>query len=327
MAKVSVIITIFNREKYLEDCVRSLLEQTLNEMEFVFVDDASTDGSLSLLKRILKDYPQRCSQVKIIEQQINQGRAVARQIGIDNVTGEYVIHADSDDWVDLNMYETLLQRAEISNADVVGCNLVHEYSFGQRVFRQSYSDNMDENIKGLLNGKIFPSLCTSLTRTKIIRDNHITFPQGLDTGEDLLFNLNLYLHAKNVIGIDSALYHYRHTEDSGSYHITQEVIDSVIEVSKRIETLMIKHNKYNVFYYDILYRKFTMKNALISTYDNEENNQQWLKLFPETHQYILGYKQFSWKRRVELWLASKNLFSCARLFQRFLEWQHSFRHL
>lgn len=327
MAKVSVIVTIYNREKYLENCVRSLFEQTLDDMEFIFVDDASKDRSLALLNSIISDYPNRLSQIKIMEQTVNSGRAVTRQIGLDNVTGEYVIHADSDDWVDANIYELLLNKAEETNADIVGCNVVHEYSFGQRVFRQSYSDNMDENIKGLLNGKIFPSLCTSLTRTKLIRDNHITFPQGLDTGEDLLFNLNLYLHAKNVRGINAALYHYRHTEDSGSFQHTPQSIRSVIDVSNEIEKLMIEAGCYDKYNYEIQFRKFSMKCALVENFDNEEYNQQWLKLFPETHKYILGYKQFSWKRRVELWLASKNLFSCARLFQRFLEWQHSFRHL
>ncbi len=324
--KVSVIVTIYNREKYLEKCVRSLLEQTLEDIEYVFVDDASTDGSVPLLEKIIEDYPNRLSQIKIIKQKLNGGRAVARQIGIDNVSGKYVIHADSDDWVDSNMYELLWQRAEKEDADIVGCNIMHEYDSGQSVFKQSYSNDMNENIRGLLDGKIFPSLCTSLTRTSLIKDYNIKFPQGLDTGEDLLFNIHLYLHANCVKGIDAASYHYRHTEDSGSYQLTPKSIDSVIEVSKRIDKLMKDTGKFAMFYKEIQYRKFTMKCALITTYENEDYNSAWLNLFPETHKYIWSYKQFSWKRRLELWLAAHNLFSLARMFQNFLKWQHHLRH-
>ncbi len=324
--KVSVIITVFNREKYVVDCARSLFEQTLDDVEYVFIDDASTDHSVELLKNLFEEYPSRIPLTKLICMETNGGRAVARQKGIDNVTGEYVIHVDSDDWVDLNMLELLYAKAKETNADIVGCNVTHEYERSKSVFKQSYSGDMDEDIRRLLNGKLFPSLCTSLTRTSLIKENHISFPQGLDTGEDLLFNLNLYLYAHRVVGIDNPSYHYRHTEDSGSFHHTAKSIQSVIEVSRRIESLMRETGNYEKFESEIQFRKFSMKCALITDFENKENNRAWLKLFPETHQYIWSYKQFSWKRRVELWLAAHNQFEMAILFQKLLKWQHSFKY-
>ena len=323
--KVSVIVTVYNREKYLEECVRSLFEQTLDNVEYVFIDDASTDQSVSVLRRLLDDYPLRKSMTNMICQKTNGGRAVARQIGIDHVTGEYVIHVDSDDWVDLDMMELLYNRAKETDADIVGCNVTHEYRNSKRTFRQSYSNDMDENIRNLLNGQLFPSLCTSLTRTSLIKDNHITFPQGLDTGEDLLFNLHLYLHAYKVVGIDNPSYHYRHTEDSGSFKHTEKSINSVIEVARRIETLMKETGNYEKYEDDIQFRKFSMKCALITSFDNKEYNKAWLHLFPETHRYIWSYKQFSWKRRVEFWLAAHNQFGLAVCFQKLLKWQHGVR--
>lgn len=324
--KVSVIITIYNREKYIEDCTRTLFEQTLDDVELLFVDDASTDDSMMILRKLLENYPKRKALTKIICLEKNGGRAVARQTGIDHSTGEYVIHVDSDDWVDLDMLEKLYEKAKETHADIVGCNVTHEYRNYKRIFSQDYSDDMEENIRRLLNGKIFPSLCTSLTRSSLIRDNHITFPQGLDTGEDLLFNLNLYLHAQKVVGIDSPFYHYRHTEDSGSFKHTEKSIDSVIEVSRRIEALMRETGNYEKFEHEILFRKFSMKCALITKFDNQAYNQLWLKLFPETHKYIWSYKQFSWKRRVELWLAAHNQFRLAIFFQKLLKWQNRLKH-
>lgn len=324
--KVSVIVTIYNREKYLRDCVCSLFEQTLDNVEFIFVDDGSTDNSLSLLDEIMELYPSRKPQIVIIRLEKNCGRAVARQTGINNVKGEYVIHVDSDDWVDRDMFELLYQKAKESDADIVGCNITHEYSNYQRIYKQNYSDNMDENIRRLLNGKIFPSLCTSLTRTSLIKDNYITFPQGLDTGEDLLFNLQLYLRANKVIGVDAPSYHYRHTVDSGSFQHTEKSIESVIEVARRIESLMKEMGNYEKYEEEIKFRKFSMKSALITSFDNKEINNIWLNLFPETHRSIWQYRQFSWKRRFEYWLAAHNMFFFASLFQRILEIQHSIRH-
>lgn len=325
--KVSVILTIYNREKYIEKCIRSLLEQTLDNVEFVVVDDASTDSSLAILNTVLEEYPDRKPQVNLICLEKNAGRAVARQTGINHVKGEYVIHVDSDDWVDSDMLELLYSKAKETDADIVGCNVTHEYRTRQRIFKQSYSGDVEEDIRRLLNGKLFPSLCTSLTRTSIIRENDITFPQGVDTGEDLLFNLNLYLYAHKVVGIDNPSYHYRHTEDSGSFQHTEKSIKSVIEVARRIETLMRETGNYEKYERDILFRKFSMKCALVTDFKNKDYNKEWLNLFPETHSYIWKYKQFSWKRRVELWLAAHNMFTLARCFQKMLKIQHKVRHL
>ena len=325
--KVSVILTIYNREKYIEKCIRSLLEQTLDNVEFVVVDDASTDSSLAILNNVLEEYPDRKPQVNLICLEKNAGRAVARQTGINHVKGEYVIHVDSDDWVDSDMLELLYSKAKEIDADIVGCNVTHEYRTKQSVFKQSYSGDVEEDIRRLLNGKLFPSLCTSLTRTSIIRDNGITFPQGLDTGEDLLFNISLYLYVHKVVGIDNPSYHYRHTEDSGSFKHTEKSIKSVIEVARRIETLMRKTGNYEKYEQEILFRKFSMKCALVTDFKNKDYNKEWLNLFPETHSYIWKYKQFSWKRRVELWLAAHNMFTLARCFQKMLKIQHKVRHL
>jgi glycosyltransferase involved in cell wall biosynthesis len=325
--KVSVVITIYNREKYIKDCVCSLFEQTLDDIEFVFVDDASTDKSLLILHELVDKYPIRKSYVKVIHMETNGGRAVARQIGIDSANGEYIIHVDSDDWIDKNMMELLYKRAKETDADVVGCNIIHEYGDSHCVFKQKYSDEMDENIRRLINGTIFPSLCTSLTRTSIIKDNYIMFPKGLDTGEDLLFNLNIYLHANRLAYIDSPCYHYRHTEDSGSFRHTDKSIKSVIKVACKIECLMKEQGKYEDYEYEIQYRKFFMKCALITDFNNADYNKTWLNLFPETHKYIWSYKQYTWKRRIEFWLAAHNLFGLARLFQRVLRWQNHIKHL
>jgi glycosyltransferase involved in cell wall biosynthesis len=325
--KVSIIIAVYNCENYIEACARSLFEQTLNDIEYVFVNDATPDNSITILEKVIEDYPTREPFIIIINLVKNSGVSNARRIGIENAAGEYVIHADSDDWVDKDMYERLYRKAKENDADIVGCNFRHEFTDIQYVFHQQYADSMEENISRLINGRIFPSLCTSLTRRSIIEDNGISFPVGLNMGEDLFFNLQLYLHAKKIVSMDWAPYHYRHTEDSSCVQRTKKSIDSDIEIAGLIEKLMKEKNLYEKYAKDIDYRKFFSKLPLAQDLDNKDNYQEWLNIYPETNKNIWQYKQLGWKQKLELWFAANNMLPAAKTFKQVLEWQHKIRHL
>ena len=325
--RLSVIITIYNCEKYIGACARSLFEQTLDSIEYIFVNDATPDNSISMLEKVINDYPNRKPYVKIINLEKNGGVSNARRIGIENATGEYVIHADSDDWIDKDMYERLYKKAKQTDADIVGSNFRHEFTDIQYDFHQQYADTMEENISRLINGKIFPSLCTSLTRRSLIEDNGITFPVGLNMGEDLFFNLQLYLHAKKIVNMDWAPYHYRHTEDSSCVQRTRKSIDSDIEIAGLIEKLMKEKNLYEKYAKDIEYRKFFSKLPLVQDLDNKDNYQEWLNIYPETNKNIWQFSQLSWKQKLELWFAANNMLPAAKTFKRMLELQHNIRRL
>lgn len=101
MPKVSVIIPVYGVEKYIERCVRSLFEQTLDDIEYIFVDDCCLDRSIEILDNVIKEYPNRRTDIKIVHHKENKGLAQARQSGIKVATGEYFVHCDSDDWVTL----------------------------------------------------------------------------------------------------------------------------------------------------------------------------------------------------------------------------------
>ena len=325
--RISIITTIYRSEYYIEKCARSLFAQTLDNVEYIFVNDATPDNSISILDTIIKDYSYRNTSIKVINIEKNQGVANARNVGIENATGEYVIHCDSDDWVDNDMYERLYQKAKETNADIVACNFRHEFSDFQYDFHQQYADNMEENIRRLINGKIFPSLCTSLTRRSLFTENNLSFPVGLNMGEDLFFNLQLYLHANKIVSMDWAPYHYRHTEDSSCVQRTRKSIDSDIAIAGMIERLMKERNLYEKYAKDIEYRKFFSKLPLMEDLNNRNNHQAWLSIFPETNKNIWEYDQLDWKRKTELWLAANNMLPMAKTFKQLLEFQHKIRHL
>lgn len=325
--KVSIIITIYNHEMFIEECARSLFEQTLQEIEYIFVDDASSDGSLEKLCKTIELYPHLQSSIKIVRLKKNMGVSNARRVGISHVTGEFVIHADSDDWVDRDMYEKLYVQAKETGADIVGCNIYQEYSDYKFILRQQYAKTVKENIKRLINGEIHPSLCTSLTRTKLITSHNITFPEGVKMGEDLYYNLQTFLYAKKIIGIDFAPYHYRHTRYSSSFHHTRTTIDSGILIGRKIEELMMKCQRYDEFDKEIAFRKFSLKMPLVINFDSTENYRYWLDIFPETHQYIWKFKKLDWKLRMELWAAAHRLYPVAKIIKIILDCQHRLRHL
>ena len=325
--KVSIIIAIYNCEKYIEECARSLFEQTLDCIEYIFVNDATPDDSIIILNSIIEEFPARKPYIKIINLEKNSGVSNARNIGIHNAIGEYVIHADSDDWVDKDMFERIYHKAKETDADIVGCNFRHEFSDIQYDFHQQYGDTMEENISRLINGRIFPSLCTSLTRRSLIVDNSISFPEGLNMGEDLFFNLQLYLHAKKIVSMDWAPYHYRHTDNSSCVQRTRKSIDSDIAIAGKIEKLMRDQKMYEIYANDIEYRKFFSKLPLIKDLRNEILYKEWLSIYPETNKKIWKYEQIDWKHKIELWLAAKGLLSVARAFHYFLKFQHAIKHL
>jgi len=324
--KISTIITIYNCEKYIEQCIRSLLKQSLDNIEYVFINDATLDKSVTILYNIIEEYPNRKKNIKIIHLDKNGGVSNARHIGIKNATGEYIIHCDSDDWVERDMYERLYNKAKDTDADIVGCNFRHEFYDTQYDFHQQYADTVEENISRLINGKIFPSLCTSLTRRSLIEENNISFPKGLNMGEDLYFNLQLYLCAKKIVCLDWAPYHYRHTENSSCVQRTRKSIDSDIAIANMIEQIMKEKNLYEKYAADIEYRKFFSKLPLMTDLSNNKNYKDWLNTYPETNSNIWKYKQLDWKRKTELWLSANHMLPMAKAFKQLLEFQHKLRH-
>ena len=166
MPKVSVIVPVYGVEKYIERCARSLFEQTLDDIEYLFIDDCTTDRSIEILQQVLEEYPQRKPQVTIHRMEQNSGQAAVRKWGMQNATGEYVIHCDSDDWVDTDMYRAMYEKAKEEDADVVLCGFVR--SDGERILSKQDNaffeckGNKKQLIQSLLIGKDLSSLWNKL---------------------------------------------------------------------------------------------------------------------------------------------------------------------
>lgn len=220
--KVSVIVPVYGVEKYIGRCVRSLFGQTLEDIEYIFVDDCTPDGSISVLNSVLSSYPARQEQVKIIRHEKNEGLVHARQTGLKAASGEYIAHCDSDDWVDTNLYGTLYDQAAAQGSDMVA--FVCKYTDGERTIKEALTGNRTETaecLADMIHGKMWWSLCNKLIRRDVYRHRDIIYPTD-GMGEDMCLSLQLLYHCKSISYNHDVCYHYYQNPTSMTKVQTEE---------------------------------------------------------------------------------------------------------
>lgn len=203
---ISIIIPVYNTEKYLPVCLDSVLNQTLRDLEVICVDDGSSDGSA----QILADYAARDGRVRVLTQ-ANRGLTAARNAGAAAARGDWVGFVDSDDTVQPDMFERLLENAVKYNADISHCGLNYIFPDGRRVphFGSGELIQHDRNgsLRDLLAGqRVEPSMCTKLYRAALIKDAPLT--ASVRNNEDLVVNFALFSRAKRSVFEDVCLYNY-----------------------------------------------------------------------------------------------------------------------
>lgn len=227
MSKISIIIPVYNSEKYLRECLDSVLIQTYKNIEIIIVNDGSKDESL----KICREYKIKDNRIRIIDKK-NEGASIARNIGIESAVGEYILFVDADDWIEPNMCEILVSNIKDSYSDIVFCNHIMEYNYKKR--RVSFDLNkriidkkdigyevilslIEENDYNLKHERAsFRSPWGKLFKLDIINNNKIRFNKDLTIGEDFIFDLEYIKYCKSVFIEDSYLYHYRINDESVS---------------------------------------------------------------------------------------------------------------
>ena len=214
MIKVSVTVPVYNAEPYLRQCLDSLAAQTLCEVEFILVDDGSTDGSGA----VCDEYAARDARFRVFHQP-NGGSASARQTGLDHVQGEYYTVCDSDDWVEPTMYEELYNKAVADDADIVVSDLMYNYSDGSTRVIPGNKGPMryDLYLRNVISGAVGGNTCGKLLRTSILRKYKIAYEPGVNLGEDVFFLLKVVYHPVRLSYIPKAFYHYRRRLGENSY--------------------------------------------------------------------------------------------------------------
>ena len=303
--KVSVIIPIYNVEKYIERCVRSLMEQTLQEIEYIFVNDCTPDGSMEVLQRVLLEYPHRI-QVKIVNHEVNKGLATVRNTGLEASNGEYIICCDSDDWVEKNMYKEMYDKAQETDADIVVSDFYNEYLSHSVIQRQPFPNKGLEAVRQMLAGNLHCGTCNKLVRRELYSKNDIHFPDGINMWEDVLTTIPLCYYASNISYIPKAFYHYtQFNSNSYTQCVSECSLQNMIEaVNQMGKFLFQKH--LDKFDREFCFMKLTVKlNLLLNTNGIQQKIRS--KMYPEANKYIFSYNSMSLYWRIGLKFVSWNL--------------------
>ena len=224
MPKVSIIVPVYNVEKYLPQCLESLVNQTYRNIEIICVNDGATDNSLS----ILREYEKKDHRIVIVEQ-ANKGLSGARNTGINYIHGKYLMFVDSDDWIDLETCECAVDIAEKENTDLIFWSYVREFensSKKKNIFQEEEIIFQEDEVKELLhrrmcgllgeelkypeNAHVIETAWGKLYLADIIIKNNILFTDTKEIGtEDALFNLYVLEYVKKAVFINKYYNHYR----------------------------------------------------------------------------------------------------------------------
>ena len=255
---ISIVIPVYNVEKYLSRCIDSVINQTYKNIEIILVDDDSPDNC----PKICDDYAKKDKRIKVFHKE-NGGVSFARNIGINESKGEWITFIDSDDWVEKDYCETMLKIAQKNNADYVCCGYNRVYNDHKEIINGDESIkkyNNEEYLLKLLNVQNSYGFC----HMKLIKKqnlNKVTFDENIQVGEDALFNASLCQNLSNVIVINKPLYNYNFNSQSVvrkfDKNYVNKYLDSMISMKEYInknysnDKVVLQH-LYNYVSYHVL---------------------------------------------------------------------------
>lgn len=272
--RISVVIPIYNTEKYLQRCVQSVIDEGVSDKEIILVDDGSTDDSAG----ICDAYADQYTFIKAVHIS-NSGPATAKNEGFKYATGDYVAFIDSDDKVYKDMFSKMLSLACQYDADIVCCNYIQVDEEGTvshtECSHRNYILNTEEGLKHLLMKDMIYSQCwTKIYRRKMLEEHEVFNVDGLKTDEDFIYNLYAFIHGKTICIVDEPLYVYTHRQDSLSKDYFKKHINQFIDnmqlrlgmVDRLIKNKFPDLAEYSTFHCLMYYNELIGKVALFPNY-------------------------------------------------------------
>ena len=318
MPKVSVIVPIYGVERYIERCARSLFAQTLEDMEFIFIDDCTKDRSMEVLAKVVEDCRERFEEmrwtVRTERMEQNSGLPAVRRRGISLASGEYIAHCDSDDWTDKEMYRLMYEKAHAEGLDAVFCdhyravgsegdydNDLHVRTFPwveidkQRAFDSMFADNRG-----------YHNLWSAMYRASLY-GKVSEFPRN-NMGEDTALTAQLLYFAQKVGYIPQPLYYYRQREGSIVQTLSVEKRwENVRQLRQNQELIIRFFERQQVAEKYIVYAKLTARFALEGLRKEKGFRKAWRECYPEIGRRIVCNKDIRLGLRVKYFLLDSGL--------------------
>lgn len=211
---VSICVPVYGVENFIERCARSLLSQTYPNLEFIFVNDNTQDKSIEILKSVIADFPEKEQKTRIVNHKSNRGLSASRNTALINAKGDYVMHVDSDDWIDSRAVELLVDELENDDFDIVtGQVIMHKKDFWTILDRPHYYNKIGF-VCDLSKATLRHTIWGRLIKRSLYVDNKVMAEEGTNIGEDLQVMPQLAYYAKKTSSIESVIYHYNCTNES-----------------------------------------------------------------------------------------------------------------
>ena len=307
--KVSVVVAVYNVAQFFEQCLRSLFEQTLKEVEYIIVDDCSTDNSMEILSRVLKEYPQRQEQVRVFSHDQNMGVAATKNKGIRCATGKYFVIVDPDDYAELNMLEVMLKKAEEVDADLVICDF---YRFGETWREVDTSIVDEESYRDDTLNKKFPPFCMNkLIRKSLFEGDDVVWPEGR-FAEDMVYSTVSAYKAKRIVHVPQPLYHYRSNDASLTHAHDEEKSLRNYEGYKVNGDIVVNYltqkGEAEKYWRGILIQKLRTRNRLLPIVNQRKYIKQWFNTYPELNRVLFwGDERYHSTYREKVWFLAIQL--------------------
>jgi len=313
--KVSVLVPVYGVENYIEKCANTLFSQTFTDIEYVFVDDCSTDTSILKLKKVISLYPERAASIKIIKHEQNRGVASARQTAIDAATSDYILFVDSDDYIEIDTVELLYMKALETSADIVFCPFYYEYQNRKtKIFKDIYSTEKVQLINICFMGQ--PAFWNKMIRRQIIVENGIKIMPGINYGEDLSVVPQIIYYSDKFSLVQKPLYHYvQYNSDSYTSKFTEKSLKDTLEVIQILQNFFVNKPDYQKYRIILSTLKAVRKAKILRSGILEK---QYVILFPEINKNLFNLN-LDFKTKIILVLAASKQHILLKCFVKLLQ--------
>lgn len=326
-AKISIIVPVYNVEKYLSECLDSILNQLYKNIEIILINDGSKDNSGS----ICDEYAKKDKRIKVIHKE-NEGVSIARNVGVKNASGDYIAFVDSDDTIDKKIYTNMIKVINETNSDLVMCRYKRVFNNGtseieeeplregiydeKQIFNELILDMIGNDFSNMSKPLIMGSTCRCLYRKEIIDTYNIKFPV-IKIAEDMLFHLYYLASCNKVYVINEALYNYRYNDLSATKNYIHDLWDILMYQLELVENalkrfdLLNDKSKERLVVNTIYFISWCFKNEC-----NPHNPKKYKKIIKQMKIISNNSKfkeVFTWKNIMKASFKERCIFICMKL--------------
>lgn len=276
--EVSIIIPVYNVEKYLEKCLNSVINQTFKNIEIIIVNDGSTDKSLDIIKKFMH----QDKRIVLINKK-NEGPSAARNSGLKIARGKWIQYIDSDDWIEINYIEKVYEFADKNSLDIVSTKYYINYESGKEEIKKMYHkkeiNSSSEYLKEFFENFESPSLWNRFIKKEIYTKNNLFSNEKISLGEDLYITPKLFYFSKKIGFLNKEFYHYRQNSESITHTKKSLKMIQVFNVFTDLDNFF---SKYDSKYLDFLYvysKDHILGFLLMKPYFFENNYREACKKF------------------------------------------------